>query len=82
MPAAAPLRNFASNIACRDSSHIDALSADDEPSTPMPTCTPAAIKSMTGATPDDKIKLLLGQCATPIRAEPSRLISCGFGITQ
>ena len=61
VPAAAPLRNFANSIACLASSHIEAESADDEPSTPSPTCTPAARKSTIGAIPDDKIMLLLGQ---------------------
>ena len=42
VPAAAPSRSLASSIAWRASSHSDALSADDEPSTPRPTCTPAA----------------------------------------
>ena len=42
VPAAAPSRSLASSIAWRASSHSDAASADDEPSTPSPTCTPAA----------------------------------------
>ena len=75
VPALAPLRNFASNIAWRASSHIDAESADDEPSTPRPTFTPAARSSTTGEIPEAKIMLLLGQCATPIPAAPNRCTS-------
>lgn len=40
VPAAAPSRSLASSIAWRASSHSEALSADDEPSTPRPTFTP------------------------------------------
>ena len=36
----------------------------------------------TGAMPDDRIRLLLGQWATPTPAAPSRTISSSFGITQ
>ena len=42
VPAPAPSRSLASSIAWRASSHSDAESADDEPSTPSPTATPAA----------------------------------------
>src|SRR6185295_5276748 len=68
VPAGAPSRSLASSIAWRASSHKDALSADDEPSTPSPTGTPAARSDTTGAMPDDRIMLLLGQCATPTPA--------------
>ena len=71
VPAAAPFCNFASNIAWRASSHNDAESADDDPSTPRPTCTPASRSCTTGEIPDDKMRLLLGQCAAPIPAAPS-----------
>ena len=80
--ASAPSLSFASSRAWRASSHIDAESADDEPSTPSPTGHPAARSDVTGAIPDDKIRLELGQCATPTSAAPSRLISSPFGMTQ
>ena len=82
VPAAAPLRSLASSIAWRASSHSEALSADEEPSTPSPTLTPAARRSTTGAIPDARIRLLDGQCAAPTPAAPSRPISSSFGITQ
>ena len=68
--APAPLRNFANSIASRASIHNEAQSADDEPSTPSPTCTPAARNSIIGAMPEEIIMLLLGQCAAPIPAAP------------
>ena len=69
-------------MACRASNHIDALSADAEPSTPRPTCTPAARRSTTGAMPEARMRLLLGQCAAPMPARPRRCTSSWFGITQ
>ena len=82
VPAAAPLRSLARSIAWRASSHRLAESADDEPSTPSPTSTPAARRSTTGAIPDDRIRLLDGQWATPTLAAPRRATSAAFGITQ
>ena len=82
VPTAAPLDNLANSIAWRASSHSDAESAEDEPSTPSPTCTPAARSDTTGAMPDERIMLLLGQCATPTPAAPSRITSSAFGFTQ
>ena len=82
VPAAAPLRSLASSIAWRASSHSDAESADDDPSTPRPTFTPAARRSTTGEMPDARMRLLDGQCAAPTPAAPSRPISAGSGITQ
>ena len=68
--ASAPFFTRCSSIACRASSHSDAASADDEPSTPSPTGTPAARRSTTGAMPDERIRLLDGQCAAPTPAAP------------
>ena len=82
VPACAPLRNLANNIACRASNHIDAESADDEPSTPRPTLAPAARRSTTGEMPDANIRFELGQCATPMPAAPRRCTSSWLGITQ
>ena len=82
VPAWAPLRSFATSIAWRASSHSDAASADDDPSTPRPTFTPAARRSTVGEMPDARMRLLFGQCATPIPAAPRRRTSSGFGITQ
>ena len=79
VPAAAPSRSLASSIAWRASNHIDALSADDEPSTPSPTWTPAARSATTGASPDDRIRLLDGQWATPTPARPRRRDLVGVG---
>ena len=80
--ASAPLRSLANNIAWRASNHSDAESADDEPSTPSPTCTPALRRSTMGEMPEARIKLLLGQWAAPIPAAPKCLISSSLGITQ
>ena len=80
--AAAPSRSLASSIAWRASSHSDPESADDEPSTPRPTCTPAARRATTGAMPDDRMRLLDGQWATPTPAAPKRRTSSGSGRTQ
>ena len=77
--AAAPFRNLASNIAWRASSHNEAASADDDPSTPSPTGTPAARRSTTGAIPEARIRLLDGQWATPTPAAPSRAHLVGIG---
>ena len=56
-----------------------AASADDEPSTPRPTATPAARRSTTGAMPEARIRLLDGQWATPTPAAPSRTHLAGVG---
>ena len=82
VPAPAPSRSLASSIAWRASSHSDAASADDEPSTPRPTCTPAARRATTGAMPEARIRLLDGQWATPTPAAPRRRTSSVSGITQ
>ena len=55
-----------SRSALRDSIQSDAESVDDEPSHPMPTGTPAARNSCTGARPAPIIWLELGQWATPV----------------
>ena len=72
---------LARSIACAASSHRLA-SADDEPSTPSPTSTPAARRSTTGAMPDERMRLLDGQWATPTFAAPRLATSPGSGITQ
>ena len=69
-------------MARRASCHREAASADDDPSTPSPTGTPARRMAVTGAMPDDRIMLELGQWATPTPAAPSRTTSSGLGITQ
>ncbi len=69
-------------MALRLSIHMDAESAEAEPSTPRPTGTPAARSSATGASPTPRIWFELGQCATPVPQRPSASISAAFGWTQ
>ena len=82
VPSSAPSRSFASSIAWPTSSHSEVRAADDEPSTPRPTCTPARRSATDGATPDERIMLVEGQCAVPIPAAPSRRNPCRDGITE
>ena len=72
----APWRSLPCSIAVRASSHSDAESADDDPSTPSPTGAPAARSSATGASPLPRIMLDDGQCAapTPRGAQPGDLL--------
>ena len=78
---AAPCRSLPCSIAVRASSHSDAESADDDPSTPSPTGAPAARSSATGDSPLPRIMLDDGQCAAPTRAAPSRVTSSASGQT-
>ena len=50
-------------------------SLEADPSTPMPTGTPAASSSTVRAMPEASRMLELGQCATPVPAAPRRAIS-------
>jgi hypothetical protein len=66
----------------RDSSHIEAASEFDAPSTPMPTGAPAFRSSTTGAMPTPMVSAAVAQWATPTPAAPSRAISAGLGKRQ
>ena len=57
-------------------------SFDAEPSTPSPTGTEACRISATGAMPAPRRMLEVGQCATPVPAEPKRLTSSPERWTQ
>ncbi len=74
--ASGPPRRRPSSSALRLSIQSDAESVDDEPSQPMPTGTPAARSSATGASPAPIIWFELGQWATPVpqAAEPLDLL--------
>ena len=56
---------------------VDENADPDDPSQPRPTGQPARRRSTTGAMPDDRIMLELGQWATPTPAAPSRATSPG-----
>ena len=81
--AAGPPRRRPSSRALRVSIHSDAESADDEPSQPMPTGTPAARSSRDRGEPgaEDLVRArAVGDAGAP--APPSRAISSAFGYTQ
>ena len=81
-PAAAPSRSLASSIAWRASSHSEAQSADDDPSTPRPTCTPAARRPSPGRCPRTGSGCCSGSGPRRCRAAPRRRTSSSSGITQ
>jgi flavin reductase (DIM6/NTAB) family NADH-FMN oxidoreductase RutF len=77
--ASGPPRRRASISALRDSIHSDAESVEDDPSHPMPTCTPASRYSRIGARPAPIIWFELGQWATPVPHRAIFPISRSFG---
>ena len=77
--ASGPPRRRPSSSALRVSIQSEAESVDDEPSHPMPTGTPAARNSATGARPAPIIWFELGQWATPVPQRRQSSISSALG---